>query len=81
MKGNLLRAKIVEKGMTVDSLCSKAGFVRSTFDRKLFGQTPFNCDEVGRIIEALDLSEQELVTIFFPNYVAENSNKQIAKDD
>ena len=37
MKSNTLRAKIVERGMTVGEFCNRAGFVRSTFDRKLSG--------------------------------------------
>lgn len=74
MKENLLRAKIVEKGFNIDSFCKVAGFVRSTFDRKLTGQTEFDRSEIEKIIDVLELSDDEIRNIFFPNYVAKNSN-------
>lgn len=77
MKENLLRAKIVEKGMTIEQFCDKASFVRSTFDRKLTGQTEFNRDEIETIAMVLELTDDEIRNIFFPNFVAKNSNKMI----
>ena len=77
MKENLLRAKIVEKGMTIEQFCDKANFVRSTFDRKLTGQTEFNRDEIETIAMVLELTDDEIRNIFFPNFVAKNSNKMI----
>ena len=74
MKENLLRAKIVEKGFNVDSFCKAAGFVRSTFDRKLTGQFEFDREEIERIATALGLTDGEICNIFFSNLVAENSN-------
>jgi len=70
MKENLLRAKIVEKGYNIDSFCKAASFVRSTFDRKLTGQTEFDRAEIQKIIDILELSDEEIRNIFFPNYVA-----------
>lgn len=75
MKENLLRAKIVENGMTIEQLCAKANFVRSTFDRKLTGQTEFNREEIEIIAIVLELTDDEIRNIFFPNYVAKISNK------
>lgn len=75
MKENLLRAKIVEKGFNIDTFCKASGFVRSTFDRKLTGQTEFDRNDIQKIIEVLELSDEEIRNIFFPKYVAENSNK------
>lgn len=71
MKANLLRGKIVEQGMNVGEFCVKANFVRSTFDRKLNGETEFTRDEIDRIISILGLSEQETCNIFFTRAVAE----------
>jgi hypothetical protein len=71
----MLRAKIIERGFTVDSFCKEAGFVRSTFDRKLTGQTEFTRDEIETIIVVLNLTDDELRNIFFPKFVAEICNK------
>lgn len=72
MKENLLRAKIVEKGFNIDSFCKEAGFVRSTFDRKLTGQTEFDRSEIQKIIDVLELTNDEIRNIFFARVVAEN---------
>lgn len=77
MKENLLRAKIVEKGMTVEQFCIKANFSRSTFDRKLTGQTEFNREEIEIVAIELELTDDDIRNIFFPKYVAKNSNKVI----
>ena len=75
MNKNLLRAKIVEKGFTIDKFCTACGFVRSTFDRRMAGISPFNIEEVEAMSIILELTDDELTAIFFPNYVAEISNK------
>lgn len=70
MRPNALRAKIVENGMTVGDFCKTAGFVRSTFDRKINGDSEFNRDELERIMVALNLSSDEMRSIFFADDVA-----------
>ena len=70
MNSNKLRAKITERGMTVKSFCQEFGFVRSTFDRKLKGDYEFTRDEIEKIWEALELTEEEVRDIFFENKVA-----------
>lgn len=65
MKPNALRGRIVEAGMTVGNFCDRAGFVRSTFDRKLHGEREFNRDEIERIIGVLGLTAEETRQIFF----------------
>jgi len=70
MKENLLRAKIVERGHTIDSFCKEAKFVRSTFDRKLTGQTSFSREEMVTIGLVLSLTNEEFLNIFFPECVA-----------
>lgn len=70
MKRNVLRGKIVEKCGTIQEFCDRANFVRSTFDRKLSGETDFTIGDVRRIVNALDLTEQELCNIFFADEVA-----------
>ena len=65
MDENLLRAKIVEKGYNIGSFCKAVGFVRSTFERKLFGSTEFDRSEIERIVIALDMTDREIMRIFF----------------
>lgn len=74
MNVNLLRGKIVEKGFNIDSFCKATGFVRSTFDRKMSGQSEFTRDEIAIIIDTLNLTDDEIRAIFFPNSVAKNCN-------
>lgn len=70
MKSNALRGKIVERGMTIGEFCNRAGFVRSTFDRKLSGISEFDRDEIERIARELDLTAEETCNIFFADIVA-----------
>ena len=65
MKPNSLKAKIIENGMTINSFCKAAGFVRSTFDRKLKGESEFNRDELEKIMVILNLTSDEMRSIFF----------------
>lgn len=65
MKANVLKAKIVEKGLTIGEFCTMVGFVRSTFDRKLAGVSEFDRNEIEQIMHALDLNAEEIRNIFF----------------
>ena len=65
MQANILKGKIVESGMTVGEFCEKAGFVRSTFDRKINGTSEFNRDEIQTIIDTLGLTWEDAQKIFF----------------
>lgn len=70
MRANVLRGKIVENGMTIGEFCDRANFVRSTFDRKLSGASEFDRDEIGRIIDVLELTWDEARNIFFADEVS-----------
>ena len=70
MNANELRGKIIARGFTVDSFCKYAGFVRSTFDRKMSGVSEFDRNEIERIIIALGLSMDDARNIFFTKMVA-----------
>lgn len=65
MNANELKGKITAKGMTIQDFCNQAGFIRSTFDRKMNGSSEFNRDEIERIIEVLGLTWDDALTIFF----------------
>lgn len=65
-----LLSKIAERGFTIESICASAGFARSTFDRKLTGQSEFYLGEIWRIITVFNLSSEETHIIFFAELVA-----------
>ena len=65
MNANELKGQITAKGMTIQDFCNQAGFIRSTFDRKMNGSSEFNRDEIERIIEVLGLTWDDAMAIFF----------------
>lgn len=71
MNVNKLKGKIVEKGMNVDEVSLKMGVDRSTIYRKLNnnGET-FTVREVKQIVSILELTQEEVTSIFFSNTVA-----------
>ena len=70
MNESMLRGKIVACGMTIGKFCEKAKFTRSTFDRKISGKSEFDRDEIVRIRDVLNLTDEELKSIFFAKKVA-----------
>ena len=69
MKANTLRGKISECGMSVKKFCKVADFARSTFDRKMKGESSFDLSEANRIRDVLHLTDEETCNIFFTNEV------------
>lgn len=69
MRANLLRGKIAEHGMTIGKFCESADFNRSTFDRKMSGESEFNLGEMKRIRNELQLTAEETCNIFFADEV------------
>lgn len=60
-----LKGKIVEKGMNVEALASAIGVDRATMYRKLNAGEKINIGEANRIKDALDLSIEDAMEIFF----------------
>ena len=60
---NKLRAKIVEKGTTVDDLAKRIGLCSSSFYRKM-NKSSFLVREVDAIVRELNLTTDEAVAIF-----------------
>lgn len=71
MNADKIRGKIAENRMNIAQFCVKAGFVRSTFDRKMRGDGEFDRSEIERIITVLHLTDDETRTIFFEDVVAQ----------
>lgn len=66
---NKLRARIVERGLSVGTVAERMDVDRSTLYRKIkTGQ--FTVGEVRRLSEILDLSVSDITDIFFGGDVA-----------
>lgn len=66
----LLRDKIAEKRTNVSEVASKLGMDKATLYRRLADSDAFTIGEADRIVEVLDLSHDEAVSIFFSHVVA-----------
>ena len=62
---NLLKAKMIEKGVTALSICNETGICEATFYRKVSRDGDFSRFEIGKISELLKLTRQERDSIFF----------------
>ena len=62
---NKLLGKIKERGETLQSIAEKMRISLSALRRKIYGQTQFNRQEIENVSEVLELTNQELLEIFF----------------
>ena len=69
-KQNMLKAKIVEKGISVIQLCSAIGICETTYYRKLSRDGDFTRFEILGISNLLGLSAKERDSIFFGEKLA-----------
>jgi len=65
-----LRAEMVLKHVSQDDLLKHLEISRSSFYRKMNGLTEFTHDEIGKIIELLNLSSDRAMSIFFADRVS-----------
>ena len=65
MNTNKLLGKIKERGETLQSIAEKMRISLSALRRKLYGKTQFNRQEIENMGEVLELTNQELLEIFF----------------
>lgn len=72
INANKLRGKIVENGLTVEAVAEQMGMDRSTLYRKMRPDTgtSFTVGEARAIGRILKLSAQDVMAIFFSDYVA-----------
>lgn len=63
MNGNLLKAKIIEKGYTQKSLAKEVGISGNSMSRKLLGKRDFRLSEVIAICDVLEIDNPK--SIFF----------------
>lgn len=55
--------RIKESGVTLVWLCARTGIPRTTMERRLRGQSPFNLNELDRIAEALRIPTTDLLAV------------------
>lgn len=70
MNANLLRGYIISKGWKISDFRKQIGITETAFYRKSHGITEFTCSEISKIIQALELSSEEIMTIFFSSKVS-----------
>lgn len=64
MNASMLRGKIIERGLNVESVAEKIGIDRSSLYRKLNDGEKMTLKEAVRIRNLLDLSDEEATLIF-----------------
>lgn len=62
---NLLKAKLLEKNVSVLEICNEIGVCEATFYRKMARDGDFSRFEIKKITEKLQLSSTERDRIFF----------------
>lgn len=66
-----LKAIIAERGTTLEAIADSAGMSRSTLYRKLKGNgSKLTIGEIHKIVQAVPLSKEEAIEIFFNCMVA-----------
>lgn len=68
-----LRALMVEQGLTNDTVAKTIGISKQSFSLKANNKREFTISEVYKIMKLLQLTEQEVVEIFFAVRVELNS--------
>lgn len=64
---NLLKAKAIERGVSIAKLASEIGKSEPTFYRKLARNGDFSRFEISKIVNALSLTQEETNNIFLLN--------------
>lgn len=67
---NKLKGKVMERGLTLESLAEKTGIEKSRLYRRLKEPGQFTVAEVDSIVSVLCLSIEEAIDIFFVREVA-----------
>lgn len=70
MNRNKLLGKIKENGFTIEAVARLTGMSLSTLSRKLNGHVEFTRDEINAISDALKMSNEDLLEIFFNEKVS-----------
>lgn len=70
MNKNFLAAKLKLKGMLVRDFIKQLGISKKAWYRKINGKTDFTRTEINKMICLLDISDEEVMIIFFGRKVS-----------
>lgn len=65
MKSNVLKGKMREKGIIYKDLSEKLKLCLTTVNRKINNITPFTIVETNQIKDILNLTDNEIIEIFY----------------
>ena len=79
---NALKGRIREKKSSYQALSEKMGMSKNALNDKINGYSVFNTDEVGFLVEELDISDKEIMRYFFPQLLRNvtDGEQSAAKD-
>ena len=70
MNSRELKAQMVRRGIEINQLCAIIGISRTAWFRKVSAASLFTQKEISDIRDALDLDDQQVLTIFFNKEVS-----------
>lgn len=70
MNVNILKAKMIEKEISMEDMARMSGMSVSTLYRKLKADGEFSIKEASDIAKSLNLNYQDVMKIFFDHFVA-----------
>jgi transcriptional regulator with XRE-family HTH domain len=73
---NALKGRIREKKSSYQSLSEKMGVSKNALNDKINGYSVFNIDEVGFLVEELDIPDREIIRYFFPHMLRNVTSKR-----
>ena len=72
----LLTEKIDQSGMKRKAIAKKMGLTPPGLANKLNGKRDFSATEINSIANAINLTDEDILSIFFPEYVDKLSTKR-----
>lgn len=66
---NALKVKIIISNLSISDFATKIGMGRTQLWKRMNGVVPFKVSEIKNISKVLNLSPNEICSIFFPNEV------------
>ena len=65
MNGTELKVKLMRLNMSIEDLANRMSINKVTLYRKIKGDTQFDLKEVKEVVQILNLSQSEMLSIFF----------------
>lgn len=64
MNNNYLRALIVMRGKKIKDIAKQMNISRDALSKKLSGKTPFNLKDIKKLMEILEIPEEDIAKYF-----------------